>query len=491
MEVNGDVDREELTVSEVFLKLSDVSRKSSGTPHGRSDGDKESETSPLCPDRQSDVEGASATSLTEHEPTTNCQTMMHLLKGNIGTGVLAMPSALANAGILVGSIGIVLVGIICIHCMHILVKCNHILSKKVGCRTLDFAGVAHYSLRFGPRCLRRFANGARATVNCFLLLTQFGFCCVYFVFVATSLKEVLHGQGIELSVYVYLAILLPVMILYNFIRSLRMLSVASTIANLLQIAGMVLIFYNLFQDMPSISERPLHLGVSRLPLYFGTVIYAFEGIGIVLPLENEMKSPQDFGGVSGVLNTGMVIVVCLYTAIGFFGYLKYGEHVAGSITLNFPPTPLNEVIRLIFAVSIFLSYALQLYVPVQIIWPSIVRRFSLDQGKHSPRAVMVFEFLLRTALVTMTFVLAVAVPRLDLFIPLVGALASSSLALILPPLFELFTMWEGDQGKLMWSWLWVKNVFICVLGVLGFVTGTFVTITEIINTFSSPPSSPA
>lgn len=47
-----------------------------------------------------------------------------------------------------------------------------------------------------------------------------------------------------------------------------------------------------------------------------------------------MKNPQDFGGWTGVLNTSMVIVGCLYTAVGFFGYLKYGETVFGSITLN-------------------------------------------------------------------------------------------------------------------------------------------------------------
>lgn len=489
MEVNGDVDRDERTVSDIFLRLDSVAQSSNGTPLGRSNGDKESETSPLCPDRLHEVETAvSTTSLSEHEPTTNCQTMMHLLKGNIGTGVLAMPSALANAGILVGSLGVVLVGIICIHCMHILVKCSHILSKKTGCRTLDFAGVAHYSFKFGPQCMRRFSHTARSMVNVFLLMTQFGFCCVYFVFVATSLQEVLRGAGVELSVYVWLSILLPVMVLYNFIRSLRMLALASTVANLLQTSGMVLIFYNLLQDMPAISERPMHLGWSRLPIYFGTVIYAFEGIGIVLPLENEMKTPADFGGINGVLNTGMIIVVCLYTAIGFFGFLKYGSDVKGSITLNFPPSPLNEVIRAIFAISIFLSYALQMYVPVQIIWPAVVRRFGLDQGKYSPRTVVFFEYLVRSLLVFMTFILAVAVPRLDLFIPLVGALASSSLALILPPLLELFTLWEGDQGKLVWTWLWLKNVFISVIGVLGFVTGTFVTITEIVKTFSHPGS---
>lgn len=74
----------------------------------------------------------------------------------------------------------------------------------------------------------------------------------------------------------------------------------------------------------------------QLPLYFGTAIYAFEGIGVVLPLENKMKHPTDLKGWNGVLNTSMVIVICLYIAIGFFGYLKYGDDVLGSITLNLP-----------------------------------------------------------------------------------------------------------------------------------------------------------
>jgi len=56
----------------------------------------------------------------------------------------------------------------------------------------------------------------------------------------------------------------------------------------------------------------------------------------VLPLENNMANPQDFGGLTGVLNTGMGIVTILYTSVGFFGYLKYGSHVHGSITLDLP-----------------------------------------------------------------------------------------------------------------------------------------------------------
>jgi proton-coupled amino acid transporter len=47
--------------------------------------------------------------------------MIHLLKGNIGTGILAMPDAFRNAGLVIGTVGTLLMGLICTHCMHMLV----------------------------------------------------------------------------------------------------------------------------------------------------------------------------------------------------------------------------------------------------------------------------------------------------------------------------------------------------------------------------------
>ena len=74
----------------------------------------------------------------------------------------------------------------------------------------------------------------------------------------------------------------------------------------------------------------------QLPLFFGTAIYAFEGIGVVLPIENQMRHKHELRGPTGVLNTSMVVVTALYIGVAFFGYLKYGEDVQGSITLNLP-----------------------------------------------------------------------------------------------------------------------------------------------------------
>ena len=42
--------------------------------------------------------------------TTNCETMIHLLKGKISPGILAFPKAFMNAGLWVGFAGILIIG---------------------------------------------------------------------------------------------------------------------------------------------------------------------------------------------------------------------------------------------------------------------------------------------------------------------------------------------------------------------------------------------
>ena len=60
----------------------------------------------------------------------NCDTIVHLLKGNVGTGILAMPDAIKNSGLLVGSVGLVIMSIICVTCMHTLVKCANVVCER-------------------------------------------------------------------------------------------------------------------------------------------------------------------------------------------------------------------------------------------------------------------------------------------------------------------------------------------------------------------------
>jgi solute carrier family 36 (proton-coupled amino acid transporter) len=104
------------------------------------------------------------------------------------------------------------------------------------------------------------------------------------------------------------------------------------------ITGLVICYYYSAQDLPAITERNFIAPnlLHSLPLFFGTVIFAFEGISLVLPLQNAMKKPENFSAVVGVLNVGMVFVTGIYVSFGAIGYWKYGEATEGSLTLNLP-----------------------------------------------------------------------------------------------------------------------------------------------------------
>ncbi|KAJ8963937.1 hypothetical protein NQ314_005268 [Rhamnusium bicolor] len=96
----------------------------------------------------------------EH-PTSNFDTMVHLLKGNIGTGILAMPDAFRNAGWVVGLFGTVFMGAICTHCMHMLVGCSHELCRRTQKQSLNFSEVVESAFRTGPDSLQKYAKLAK------------------------------------------------------------------------------------------------------------------------------------------------------------------------------------------------------------------------------------------------------------------------------------------------------------------------------------------
>ncbi|XP_026679253.1 proton-coupled amino acid transporter 1-like [Diaphorina citri] len=137
-------------------------------------------------------------------PTSNFDTMIHLLKGNIGTGILAMPDAFRNAGLFVGLLGTLGMGLICTHCMHILVKCAHELCRRSQVPALGFSAVTEKAFETGPPALRPYSKHAKLVINVFLVITQLGFCCVYFLFVAANLQEVGPSLNMLISRSAYL-----------------------------------------------------------------------------------------------------------------------------------------------------------------------------------------------------------------------------------------------------------------------------------------------
>lgn len=72
--------------------------------------------------------------------------------------------------------------------------------------------------------------------------------------------------------------------------------------------------------------------------------------------------------------------------------------------------------------------------------------------------------------------LAILIPELDLVISLVGSVSSSFLALIFPPILQILAFHTEGLSPLVT----IKNVAISLVGLIGFVTGTYIAIEQII-----------
>ncbi|KAJ8665691.1 hypothetical protein QAD02_007353 [Eretmocerus hayati] len=282
-------------------------------------------------------------------PTTNTETLIHLLKDSLGTGILAMPQAFHNSGYITGIVATILIGYLCTYCPHILVKAQYELCKRLRVRILSYPQIMKVAFEQGPSFLRPFANSIPIIVDGFMIVYQLGICCVYIVLVATSIKQVADQYHEPLDLRTHTIILLVSLTLINYIRNLKLLAAFSTLANIITFIGLGMILSHIFEDLPPVSSRETFGTAKDFSLYFGTILFALEAVGAIVALENNMKTPQNFRGS--------------------FGYIEYGQYALGNVTLNLPEKDvLAQAIKIMFAIALFITYALQAYVSVEILW---------------------------------------------------------------------------------------------------------------------------
>lgn len=94
-----------------------------------------------------------------------------------------------------------------------------------------------------------------------------------------------------------------------------------------------------------------------------------------------------------------------------------------------------EVTRGLFTFAIFISYALQCYVPISIIWQNYIGDTITKSEKRES-----YLLVLRILTTILTFLIAAAVPHLGLFISLFGAFCLSILGLVFPAIMVIVNL---------------------------------------------------
>ncbi|XP_063224883.1 proton-coupled amino acid transporter-like protein CG1139 [Bacillus rossius redtenbacheri] len=415
-------------------------------------------------------------------PTGDCGALAHLLKCSVGTGVLAMPFAFLHGGTVFGPVVVVALGLVCAHCMHILVKSSQKLCRQQKIPSLSFGHTAGVAFKHGPVWLRPFSHSLMNFVDIAICITCYSTVCVYLVFVATTAKQIVENYYPEedFDIRLYIAVAMPVAYLLALVRNLEYLVPVSAAANVLLVAGFAITLYYMFREAPSVADKAYVAPLARLPTFLCTALFAMEGIGVVLPVENTMVKPEHFLGCPGVLNIGMGVVICLFAVLGFCGYLRYGDDTQASITLNLPSDEiLAEVAKGLIAVAILFSVGLQFIVPTDIMWTK------LKKGVHSWRRTK--EVAYRLSVMTLIGAVAIAVPNLGPIISLVGAVCYSTMGLFCPASIDLATNWNGDLGRFKHV-LW-KDLLILALWLVILVLGTYTSVVDIARAYS--PDHPA
>jgi len=268
---------------------------------------------------------------------------------------------------------------------------------------------------------------------------------------------------LSLGPRVWIAVILPLVIICCWIRNLDDLASISMVANVCILFCLAVILYEeIYQFVSQDPEETAAIRTGKvnwgpdpvlgLALYFGSAIYAFEGIGVVLPLENRMKKPKN---ALWVVYAAMALVVVLYASFGALGYMVYGNDIKSSITLSLNghsrigAQVVFLIVKLYYAFVIFATYFVQFYVPMDFLEPplydylkSTLNLCSLFDH-HRGKILYVSRIVFRTTMVIITAGIAIGIPDLGDLISLVGAIASSALALMFPPLFEILVFWLG------------------------------------------------
>jgi len=455
--------------------------------------------SPGASINSSEANSGGSQNATTKKGTSNLETLMHIIKANIGTGVLAMPLAFKNAGLALSAVSIPIMALICIHCMHILLSSYQYLRRLTNDNIMGYDDVVEGVLKEKFPDHVKIPKIGRIVVSVFLIISQLGFCCVYYVFIPTNIKQVVdyYQPANTISIEIYMCFLLLPLIVFCMVKDLRILAPFSTFANFLMIFGMIVIMFELVtDDVKPFSQIDLVANYEDWPKFYSSAIYAFEGISLVLPVYNEMRNKEHFSPWHGVLNAGMALVAVMYFSIGFYGYLKYGADVQASITLNLSLSKLSfRLLKIFFSVAIFISYNLQFYVAANILWAFVSRRFfgprqflnssheelieRVASHRKSTKEI-IYENIFRSLLICLTFAMAIFIPKIDLFISLVGAVSGSMLALVIPPIIDLILFWPASGYS---KFKLLKNVLIIIFGIYIFGAGTFVSVSDIVDFF--------
>lgn len=165
-----------------------------------------------------------------------------------------------------------------------------------------------------------------------------------------------------------MCVCVPPLIAFSLLKHMRELAYVALLADCMNFLGLAVVLSTDLSYMALDYDEIEVVGVlSAVPFFFGVASYCFEGVGMVLPLENSM---QHKGNFTPILVSTVVIITAIYATFGICGYLAFGDATQDVITLNIEGSSgMATLVKLFLCAGLFFTYPVMLFPVFEVLQP--------------------------------------------------------------------------------------------------------------------------
>ncbi|KAI0840010.1 vacuolar amino acid transporter 3 [Hypoxylon sp. FL0890] len=384
-----------------------------------------------------------------------------LLKSFVGTGVLFLPRAYFNGGMLFSNLVLLFVAALSYYCFVLLVTTRLKVEGSFG----DIGGILY-------------GDWMRKLILFSIVISQIGFVAAYIVFTSENLQAfILAVSNCNTYIQITWLILMQMIIFlpFSLFRDIGKLGFTALIADAFIVIGLAYLFY---YDILTLNTNGLadiiQFNQKDWTLFIGTAIFTFEGIGLIIPIQESMKSPSKFPKVMFYV---MIIITVLFITMGAVSYAAYGSKTETVVLLNLPQdNKLVNGVQFLYSLAILLSTPLQIFPAIRITENALFTR----SGKYNPY-IKWQKNLFRFLVVFFCALIAWGgADDLDKFVALVGNFACIPLVYIYPPLLHYRGVARSKIRK-------ISDIALCIFGFIAMAYTTSLTVIS----WASGPSGPS
>ncbi|VVC96805.1 unnamed protein product [Leptidea sinapis] len=406
----------------------------------------------------------------------------HMVKGALGGGILGGHVAYMKAGIWIALPFNILFGLYMGYCLYILVISAQKLYKRTRVPSMSYPDVGEAAMACFPNPkVARFSKYFRYSIDGIICLDLFGACATYQLIIAKSIKQLVENvqetsiEGLYgyPNLRVYLAAMIIPIILICLITHLKWLAPFSIGANIVVLLCIFTAIYYAMTLNPTLAGMVAYTDLYSYFEFVGMSVFSMSCAGVVIPIENNMASPNKY---PFVLVVGMSMIVVCTCAVSTFGYAAFLDKCESPITMNFSMTLLPKILKCLIAVMIYVTHALNFWVPFNLC-------FYYIKLKIKPENHMKWELIFRAIFVAAIGVIAITFPNINALMGFLGTFCLSNMAFIWPNCIYLMTVWaRPGLGKYKWR-LW-KSLTLIIIGLFLLICGSVVNTNELLSMFS-------